>query len=164
MKLYYTDLWAEKADGCVACSLRTVVIDTLFKFFFDPGEQRLHRWRETPSSSLLSCGTHSAYTNRNRKTLSWHEVDQGGRGRPPFPNFWINENKCVFNKHAIKAFVRCSCQCPEISVPSTRSLTLSCFTVVVLEATHEARMRALKGQLKKIFKGQRPRRGNCWEY
>ena len=79
MKYYYTDLWAEKANGCVAGSLRAVVIDTLFKFFFDPGEQRLHRRREAPSSSLLSCGTHSAYQNRNRKTLYWHEIDQGGQ-------------------------------------------------------------------------------------
>ena len=34
---------------------------------------------------------------------------QGGRqGGPGNPNFWINEIKCVFNKHKIKVGITCS--------------------------------------------------------
>ena len=33
---------------------------------------------------------------------------RGQTGGPGNPNFWINEIKCVFNKHKIKAGVTCS--------------------------------------------------------
>ena len=65
------------------------------------------------------------------------------------PIVWIKENKCVFNKHTIKAWVSCSWQVPTSSVTH---LTVSMHQRTILGRKGPWRVPC---QLKKPFKGTR---------
>ena len=82
---------------------------------------------------------------------------RGGQEGPEPPIFWINENKCVFNKHRIKVGCSCSCRCPGTFLGAKHATPNSAIVSLSFRKQHTRRgpRRALC-KLKKPFKSPRP--------
>ena len=81
------------------------------------------------------------------------------------PKSWINEKRCVFNKHKVKVFITLSWQCSGTFAPNTPYLMVTlplCSSGIDVPVVVEGLWRALC-RLKKPFKGLRPGLGSCWE-
>ena len=87
------------------------------------------------------------YLTQNLDVVGGYRKGSQGAAQRAHPNFWINENEYVFNQNTIKVWFSCSWWCPGTCL-------CSCRGNIGGKAPH---------QLKKPFKGQRPRQEGYWE-